>query len=342
MTGMSFEWTGFLWLLALVPILVAAYIVAIRKRQKYAVRYASLSLVKDAAGRGPGIRRHIPAVLFFLGLTAALVALARPSARVVLPSEQGTVILSMDVSGSMRAQDIKPSRMDAVKEAARAFVNKQPRHVRIGIVAFSGTADLVQTPTTDRDQLMDAIGRLHPQLYTAVGNGLLASLDAIFDKNEPATDSSTPTSPLFPAPSEEKTPPVPPGSYTSAVIVLMSDGQSNQGPDPLDAAEKAANLGVRVFTVGVGTKQGAVIGWKGFSFRVYLDEATLKAIAAKTGGMYYKAGSEEELRKIYETLSTRVMVSKEKTEVTAIFAGIAAALLLVMGGLSLAWFSRLP
>jgi Ca-activated chloride channel homolog len=342
---MSFEWTGFLWLLLLIPILVAVYILAIRRRQKYAVRYASLSLIKDAAGRGPGFRRHIPAALFILGLTSAIIAVARPSAHVLLPSEQGTVILSMDVSGSMRAQDIKPSRMDAVKEAARAFVNKQPRHVRIGIVAFSGTADLVQTPTTDRDQLMDAIGRLHPQLYTAVGSGLLAALDAIFEKNDQTqtdANSSTPTSPLFPAQTEDKTPPVPPGSYTSAVIVLMSDGQSNQGPDPLDAAEKAANLGVRVYTVGVGTKQGAVIGWQGFSFRVYLDEATLKAIAAKTGGMYYKGGSEDELRKIYETLSTRVMVEKERTEITAIFAGIAAALLLVMGALSLAWFNRLP
>jgi Ca-activated chloride channel family protein len=331
---MSFEWTGFLWLLLLVPILVAAYILAIRRRQKYAVRYASLSLVKDAAGRGPGFRRHVPAALFILGLTAAIVAVARPSAHVILPSEQGTVILSMDVSGSMRAQDIKPSRMDAVKEAARAFVNKQPRHVRIGIVTFSGTADLVQPPTTDRDQLMEAINRLHPQLYTAIGSGLLAALDAIFEKNDPSqTDTTTPTSPLVAAPSEEKTPPVPPGSYTSAVIVLMSDGQSNQGPDPLDAAEKAANLGVRVYTVGVGTKQGAVIGWQGFSFRVYLDEATLKAIAAKTGGMYYKGSSEDELRG---------MVEKEKTEITAIFAGVAAALLLVMGALSLAWFNRLP
>jgi Ca-activated chloride channel homolog len=344
---MSFEWTGFLWLLVLIPILVAAYVLAIRRRQKYAVRYASLSLVKDAAGRGPGLRRHIPAALFILGLASAIIAVARPSARVILPSEQGTVILSMDVSGSMRAQDIKPSRMDAVKEAARAFVNKQPRQVRIGIVAFSGTADLVQTPTTDHDRLMDAIGRLHPQLYTAVGSGLLAALDAIFEKNDQtqtdtANSNPAPTSPLFSAPTEEKTPPVPPGSYTSAVIVLMSDGQSNQGPDPLEAAEKAANQGVRVYTVGVGTKQGAVISWQGFSFRVYLDEATLKAIAARTGGMYYKGGSEDELRRIYETLSTRVMVEKEKTEITAIFAGIAVALFLVMGALSLAWFNRLP
>ena len=192
---------------------------------------------------------------------------------------------------------------------------------------------------------MDSIGRLHPQLYTAVGSGLLAALDAIFEKSQTAdstANANTPTSPLVPAPTEDKTPPVPPGSYTSAVIVLLSDGQSNQGPDPLDAAEKAANLGVRVFTVGVGTKQGAVIGWQGFSFRVYLDEATLKAIAAKTGGMYYKAGSETDLRKIYESLSTRIMVEKEKTEITAIFAGISAALLLVMGALSLAWFNRLP
>jgi Ca-activated chloride channel family protein len=306
-------------------------------------------------GKGPGIRRHVPAALFLLGLAVTLFALARPTATIMLPSEQGTVILSMDVSGSMRAQDIKPSRMDAVKEAARGFVAKQPHNVRIGIVAFSGSAELVQPPTTDRDQLSAAINRLRPQRYTAIGSGLLAALEAIFpEKNNPAsggqangqqTDSNqiSPTDPLAPAPQDqEEPPPVPPGSYKSAVIVLLSDGQSNQGPDPLEAADKAANLGVRVFTVGVGTKEGAIIGFEGFSFRVILDEATLKQIAAKTGGTYYKASSETDLNKIYDYLSTRLMLEQQKTEITAIFAAIAGALILIAGTFSLIWFNRLP
>ena len=347
---MNFIWARMLWLLALVPVLVGLYVMAQRRRQKYALRYASLSLVKEALGRGPGIRRHIPAALFIAGLTVIIVALARPSATVNLPSEEGTVILSMDVSGSMRATDIKPSRMDAVKEAAKIFIEKRPRNVRIGIVAFSGSGELVQPPTTDNDKLMDAVNRLHPERYTAIGSGLQAALDAIFEKKDQPTDQAqqqaqqpSPTDQLLPAPpDQQEPPPVPPGSYKSAVVVLMSDGQSNQGPDPLDVADKAANLGVRVYTVGVGTKEGAIIGFEGFSFRVFLDEATLKQIANKTAGSYYKASSEGDLHKIYESLSTRLMVEREKTEITAIFVAVAAALLLAAGAFSLIWFNRLP
>jgi len=342
---MSFIWGRMLWLLALVPVLVAAYVLAQRRRQRYALRYASLSLVKDALGKGPGIRRHIPAGLFVAGVAVIVFALARPSATVDLPSEEGTVILSMDVSGSMRATDIKPSRMEAVKEAARIFITKRPRNVRIGIVAFSGTAELIQPPTTDNDQLMAAVNRLHPERYTAIGSGLQAALDAIFEKTDQATTDAPPpdpNNPLTPAPPDQEPPPVPPGSYKSAVIVLMSDGQSNQGPDPLDVADKAANLGVRVFTVGVGTKEGAIIGFEGFSFRVILDEATLKAIAGKTAGTYFKASSEGDLHRIYDNLSTRLMVEREKTEITALFVAAAAVLLLAAGAFSLIWFNRLP
>ena len=342
---MNFIWARMLLLLILVPFLVAAYVLAQRRRQKYALRYASLSLVKDALGKGPGIRRHIPAGLFLAGMTVIIFALARPSATVTLPSEEGTVILSMDVSGSMRATDIKPSRMEAVKEAARIFIARRPRNVRIGIVAFSGTAELIQPPTSDNDQLLAAVNRLHPERYTAIGSGLQTALDAIFEKKDQTTDTPPPdpNNPLTAAPpTDQEPPPVPPGSYKSAVIVLMTDGQSNQGPDPLDVADKAANLGVRVFTVGVGTKEGAIIGFEGFSFRVILDEATCKEIAAKTAGMYFKASSEGDLHKIYENLSTRLMVEREKTEITAIFVAVAAALLLAAGAFSLLWFNRLP
>jgi Ca-activated chloride channel family protein len=345
---MNFIWGGMLWLLGLIPVLVGLYVLAQRRRQKFALRYASLSLVKDALGKGPGIRRHIPAALFLAALAVIIFALARPSATVDLPAEEGTVMLSMDVSGSMRASDILPSRMEAVKEAARIFINKRPRHVRIGIVAFSGTAELIQPPTTDNDQLLAAVNRLHPERYTAIGSGIEVALDTIFEKTDQSlsqtdTTPQNPNNPLTSAPPPDQgPPPVPPGSYKSAVIVLLTDGQSNQGPDPLDVADKAANLGVRVFTVGVGTTQGAIIGLEGFSFRVFLDEATLKAIAAKTAATYTKASSESDLRRIYDNLSTRLMVEREKTEITALFVAAAAALLLIAGGLSLLWFNRLP
>jgi Ca-activated chloride channel family protein len=335
-----------LWLLGLVPILVGAYILAQRRRQKYTLRYASLSLVKDALGKGPGIRRHLPAALFLLGLTVIIFALARPSATVTLPSEEGTVILSMDVSGSMRATDVKPSRMEAVKEAARIFINNRPRNVRIGIVAFSGSAELIQPPITDNDQLLAAVSRLKPDRYTAIGSGIQAALDAIFEKaSQTYTETAQPSANPLTTPSQDQQqepPPMAPGSYKSAAIILLTDGQSNQGPDPLDVADKAANLGVRVFTVGVGTKEGAIIGFEGFSFRVFLDEETLRQVAAKTAASYFKASSEGDLLRIYKSLSTRLMVEREKSEITALFNVAAAALLLVAAVFSLLWFNRLP
>jgi Ca-activated chloride channel family protein len=344
---MSFQWSSMLWLLLLVPALVLLYLWAQRRRQKYAVRYASLMLVKDALGRGPGFRRHIPALLFLIAVAVMILALARPFATISLPSNRGTVILAMDISGSMRAQDIKPSRFEAEKEAARAFVDKQPSRVRIGIAAFSATATLVQPPTTVRDDIRAALERLRPQRGTAIGSGILVALDAISEdeqQRQPPEPAAAPApndllQPAAPAPEPD---PVPPGSNSSAVIVLLTDGQNNQGPDPLDAADKAANRGIRIFTVGLGTAQGDVIGFEGRSFRVSLDEASLKKIAQNTGGQYFKARDAGDLLNIYKTLSTRLIVGKDQTEVTALFTAIAMALLLVAGILSLLWFNRLP
>ena len=336
-----------LWFLLLVPALVLLYLWAQRRRQKYAVRYASLMLVKDALGRGPGFRRHIPALLFLIAVAVMTVALARPFATISLPSNRGTVILAMDISGSMRAQDIKPSRFEAAKEAASAFVDRQPPRVRIGIAAFSATATLVQPPTISRDEIRAALERLRPQRGTAIGSGILVALDAISEdeqQRQPAAPAAAPglNDPLQPAAPAPEPDPVPPGSNTTAVIVLLTDGQNNQGPDPLDAAEKAANRGIRIFTVGLGTSQGDVIGFEGRSFRVSIDEPGLKRIAQNTGGQYFKASDAGELLNIYKTLSTRLIVGKDQTEVTAVFTAIAMALLLVAGTLSLLWFNRLP
>lgn len=344
---MTFQWISMLWFLLLVPALVLFYLWAQRRRQKFAIRYASLMLVKDALGRGPGFRRHIPALLFLIALAVMIFALARPLATVSLPSNRGTVILALDISGSMRAQDVKPSRFEAAKEAARAFLDKQPPRVRIGIAAFSGTAALVQAPTTAREDIRAAIDRLILQRGTAIGSGILVALDAISEDEQqkqladPA--SPAPNDPLLPAPPSPPEPdPVAPGSNNSAVIVLLSDGQNNQGPDPLDAAEKAANRGIRIFTVGLGSARGDVIGFEGRSFRVGLDEAGLKRIAQNTGGQYFKANDAGDLLKIYKSLSTRLIVGKDQTEVTALFTAIAMGLLLVAGTLSLVWFNRLP
>ncbi len=338
---MSFLWKELLWLLLLVPVLIIAYILMQRRQHKYALRYSSLSLVKDALGRGPGIRRHIPPVLFLIGLTAMIVALARPVATVMLPSQQGTVILTVDVSGSMRADDLKPTRLEAAKAAARAFVEKQPPNVRIGVVSFSDSAAIVQAPTKDREAVLAAINRLAHQRRTAIGSGILTSLDAIFE--QPVARPTPPPGdfivPFEPTPTPT---PVPQGTYAPAVVVLLSDGVSNTGPRPLDIVAQASNRGVRIYTVGVGSPEGAVLRTDGFSMRVRLDEETLKSIADKTGAQYFKADTETDLRNIYENLSTRLVFKAEQTELTAMFTGFAVLLLLIAGTLSLLWFSRLP
>ena len=338
---MSFIWIHMLWLLLLIPLIVVAYILIQRRRKKYVLRYASLSLVKEALGRTPGKRRHIPAILFLIGLTAITLAISRPAATIFLPSNQGTVILTIDVSGSMRADDLKPSRIEAAKSAAKLFIEKQPKNVRIGIISFSESAAVIQSPTTDREQLLNAISRLTPQRGTAIGRGLLASIDTIFE--EPASKpAQSPRDPLS-TPSPKLTPtPVPAGNYASAVIVLLSDGQSNSGPRPLEIIDQVKSRGVRVYTVGIGSSEGTVLRFNEFAIRVRLDEDTLKSIAERTDGLYFKAGGEDDLQKIYENLSTRIVFKPEQTELTAFFSSFAAFVLSVAGILSMLWFNRLP
>jgi len=355
---MTLQWPSLLWLLFMIPVLALFYIWAQRRRRKYAARYASLIVVKDALGKGPGARRHIPVILFLAGLAVGILALSRPQATVMLPSNRGTVILALDISGSMRARDIKPSRIEAAKAAARTFIEKQPRNVRVGIVAFSATAALVQAPTTVRDDLYAAIDRLRPQRGTAVGSGIIVSLDAIFEDarkaaagtadQPPGADPQaapdaqpSPDQPLASGSDTQAPAPVAPGSYTSAVIILLTDGQTNTGPDPLDAAEQAANRGVRVFTVGVGTTRGDIVGAEGRSFRVALDEDVLKKIAHNTAASYYKASDEGQLMQIYQALSVRLVMGKDTTEITALFAAVAFAVLLLGALLSQLWFSKL-
>jgi len=347
---MNFLWPELLWLLLAVPLLVALYLVLLARRKKFALRYASLGLVKEAIGTGQRWRRHLPPLLFLAALTLMLMAIARPTATVTLPTQQETIIMAMDVSGSMRAKDVEPNRLVASQNAAREFVQQLPPKTRVGLVAFAGTASLVQPPTHSREDVLAAIDRFHLQRGTATGSAILVALDALFpDAGIDVSgviygeDSKHKGRSLDQAgkadPPEFK--PVPPGSYASAAIILLTDGQRTTGPDPLKAARMAADRGVRVYTVGVGTVEGEVIGFEGWSFRARLDEETLKAVASMTIGEYFHAGSAVDLSKVYETLNARLVFEKRQTEVTALFAAAAALLLLVAASLSLLWFNRI-
>jgi Ca-activated chloride channel family protein len=339
---MNFLWPGNLLLVLVVPALIAAYVWAQRRRQKYALRYASLSLVREALGKGPGRKRHIPPALFLVALFFMALGTARPETVVVVPVQEGTVILAIDVSGSMLAEDLKPNRMEAAKDAAKLFVAKQGPAVKLGVVAFSGDAQIVQTPTTDHDMVIAAINRLRPQRATAIGRGILASLDAIFLDSEETAPSVIALHRLAGEPTGPTPPPVPVGADRTATIVLLSDGQNNQFPAPQQVIEDAANRGIRVFTVGVGSADGTVVRIQGRSVRTRLDEATLKQIAEQTDGQYFNASNEKDLRAVYENLSTQLVFRQQKTEVTAILTAIAAVFSMVAAALSLFWFNRIP
>ncbi|HEV8314729.1 MAG TPA: VWA domain-containing protein [Burkholderiaceae bacterium] len=341
---MNFLWPTALWLMPLVPLLVLAYVWLLRRRKKNPLSYASLALVKQALGQTSRWKRHLPPALMLLAIGVLLFAAARPTAVIKLPSAQETIILAMDVSGSMRAADVQPSRLVAAQEAAKAFVGELPRHVRIGVVSFAGTAAVVQAPTQSREDVVAAIDRFQLQRGTAIGSGIVLSLATLFP--DAGIDLSQITGArLMPAPLGEKQDapkfkPVEPGSYNTGAIILLTDGQRTTGPDPLDAAKMAAERGVRVYTVGIGTTQGEIIGFEGWSMRVRLDEETLKNIALLTRAEYFYAGTAADLKKVYEGLSSKLVVEKKETEITALFAAIGALLALIAASLSVWWFGR--
>lgn len=339
---MTFLWPGNLVLLLVVPALIAAYVWAQRRRQRYALRYASLSLVREALGSGPGRKRHVPPALLIGAVLFMLIGTARPETTVTVPVQEGTVILALDVSGSMLAEDLKPNRMEAAKDAARAFVARQGRDVKIGVVAFSGDAQIVQTPTNDKDLVVAAINRLRPQRATAIGRGILASLDAIFEDSEETAPSVIALHRLAGESTGPTPPPVPKGADRTATIVLLSDGQNNQFPAPQQVIEDAANRGIRVYTVGVGSAEGTVVRIQGRAVRTRLDEATLKQIAEGTEAQYYNANNEKDLKAVYENLSTQLVLRQQKTEITALLTAVAAVLAIVASALSLLWFQRIP
>ena len=336
---MSFIWPETLLLLLVIPLFVMLYIRMEQRRRRIATRYGRLGLVQETAGRGLGLRRHITPALFLLSLTILIVALARPQTVVSLPRIEGTVILAFDVSGSMAADDLKPTRMEAAKAAARDFVERQPPGVQIGVVAFSDSGFAVQAPTNDPETILASVNRLTPERGTSLGQGILASLNTISAVD--AGQAPPLTGNLTPAPTPTPTP-VPDGMYTSAVIVLLSDGENNVSPDPLAAAQTAADRGVRIYTVGIGSAAGTTLHVNGFTVHTQLDEAMLQQISQLTDGAYYNAESEQSLREIYENLNLQLVIKPDEMEVTSILAGAGILVLLIGGALSLLWFSRLP
>jgi Ca-activated chloride channel family protein len=285
------------------------------------------------------MRRHIPAFIFLSAITILLVSVARPQAQVSIPKLESTVILTFDVSGSMAADDLKPTRMEAAKAAATEFVKKQPPNVLIGVVAFSDGGLSVQPPTDDRAKTLETIFRLVPRRGTSLGNGILVSLNTIVvNAGDPPFLSGNITS----TPSTQTPASLPSGWYPSSVIVLLSDGENNQNPDPSAAADLAANLGVRIYTIGIGSTAGAMLKVDGFSVFSQLDEALLQTISSSTGGVYYNAANEEDLVRIYRDLKPKLSMKTEDIEVTSLFAGAGILLFLLGGALSLLWFGRVP
>jgi Ca-activated chloride channel family protein len=303
-----------------------------------AARYGSLGIVQEPHKKS-GRRRHIPALFFLLGITVLITSAARPQATVMVPKLEGTVILTFDVSGSMAADDIKPTRMEAAKAAAREFVNKQPSNVSIGVVAFSDGGITVQSPTNERSETLETIERLVPRRGTSVGNGILVALNTIVVSEGGESFLNTDT---LSNPSTETPATVPQGWYPSAIIVLLSDGENNQDPDPVAVSDLAADLGVRVYTIGVGSTEGVPLKIEGFTVVSRLDEATLQAVADNTGGQYYNAKSEEDLSRVYHDLQPKLSIKPENIEITSLFAGAGMLLFLMAGALSLLWFGRVP
>lgn len=309
---MTLLWPQGLWLLVLVPVFVAGYCLVASGARSWA--------------------RHVPPALFAFALAVLLLATARPSVRMLVPAEEASVILAIDVSGSMAARDMAPTRLGAAQAAAREFVQGVPARIRIGVVAFSNHAQILQAPGAAREDILRAIDSLRPQEDTAIGRGILASLQAVLpDGPKDAALALRVSAAAWPAPLR---------ADAAAAVVLLTDGQNSHGPDPLEAARLAAKLGVRVYTIGVGTPNGWIgEGW-GQGTRVGIDETSLREIATLTGAEYSYALTAWHLNRIYQRLGSKVVLVKARTEVTALLCAAAALIASLSAFLSLLWFGR--
>lgn len=348
---MNLLWYGFIYLLLAVPVILAAYVWLTRRRRRFAVRYSSLSLVREAAGKQSWWRRHLPFSLFLLGLTSLIIALARPTATAMVPSNRATILLAIDVSRSMCTTDISPNRLEAAKAAALSFVENDRSGRKIGIVAFAGFAELIQPPTDDRFLVESAIRNLSTARRTAIGSAILRSLDAIAEFDPQVMPIDPGEMPGFePAPAAPE--------FVPHLIVLLTDGSSNAGPIPTSAAQEAVERGVRIYTIGFGTANntspmncgdllqefdqngggaGPPIGGGGAGSRRELDEDTLKQVAEMTGGAYFAATSAGELQSVFQKIPIDLALRREAIEVSVFFNALAVLAMTVAAILSYVW-----
>lgn len=342
---MSFLWPQYLWWMLLLPLLPSLYLWLLRRRGKPVLRLSSIAVVRQAAG--PAWRRHIPPALILLALALLLLCLARPVARVTLPWSKAIIMLAIDVSLSMRVADVKPTRMVAAQEAARSFLQDLPPDIDVGIVTFAGTAVVAQQITRDRPSLKGAIDNIQMQRGTAIGSAIVVCLAELFpdhgiDLSDMIFGSQRPAQSLD---RQQKAPPktlepVAPGSYKPAAIILLSDGRRTTGVETLRAAQMAADRGVRVHVVGLGTPDGHLMAGEGMAFYLKLDEAALREVARVTGGEYHQAADAEALRKVYLQLGSQLQTETRETEVSALLALLAALLVATGTTLSLLWYGR--
>lgn len=341
---MFFLWPENLWLMLALPLLVAGYLWLLRRRRRLALRFSSLGVVRAAAA-APHWRRHVPAALLGLALACLLLAAARPVASIPLPWARITVLLAMDVSLSMRVNDVLPSRMEAAQEAARLFLKELPRDIEVGLITFAGSTEVAQRATLDRAALLAAIDAFQMQRGTAIGSAIVRCLAELFPDH--GLDVSTVGAPPSQGrslddkvkPPPKAITPVAPGSYKSAAIILLSDGRRTTGVDTLLAARMAAERGVRIDVVGLGTEQGGSLD-EYAAIYLQLDEPTLREVARLTGGEYHQAGSAEKLRTVYEQLSARVQLHTRETELSGLLSLLAAVLAATAAVLSVAWLRR--
>lgn len=342
---MSFLWPEYLWALLALPLLPVAYAWLLHRRTRSAHRLSSLQIMKLA--QGSPWRRHVPPAILLVAIGLLLLALSRPTALVTLPWSQSTIILAIDVSLSMRVGDVAPSRMVAAQEAAKAFLAEVPRHVDVGIVTFAGTAQVAQQPTRDRPSLIRAIDAIQMQRGTAVGSAIVVSLAELFPDQGIDLEAMLfgPDRRARPLSERNRPPPqvvqpVAPGSHEAAVVILLTDGRRTTGVDTLEAAQMAAQRGVRVHTIGLGTPDGHLAEGEGMSYYLQLDEASLREVARMTAADYHQAATAEVLRGIYRDLGSTVQSRARETELTALLSLMAAALIVLGAGLSLWWFGR--
>jgi len=322
----GFTWPAALWGLGLVVALAALYARVLRGRSRRAVLHSQTDVLAEVVAATRSWRSHAPAGLFGLALVAVVLALARPVAPLPVPAANVHVVLSVDTSRSMLAEDVRPNRLEATKAAAVEFVRALPRNARVGLVSFSSYATLLVPPTTDHERVIRAIEALQPEFATAIGDGLLEAVGALPGRTRPADPTAAP-----PAPDRR----LPPGT-----VVLMSDGQSNRGVSPTEAARIARDQQVKVYTVGVGTAEGTFLNIGGRPIWVRLDEETLREMAAITDGRYFHASSAHELRRVYRTLGRTIGWERKPTEVSSVAAAAAAVLLVSSLAVSVLWLHR--